>query len=272
MPYANNDGVRIYYDVEGSGPALLLAHGLGSSGEDWRELGYVDQLKDRFQVIMVDARGHGSSNKPHDPLAYSPIERVNDTVAVLDDLGIEKANYWGYSSGGVAGFCAAKYAPHRFSRLIIGGLDPYPRGHDFGERSAPPSKPMRGLPEASDPIRAVLDTGGKAWLHFWQSNMDVLPGMRDRLRQVDCQALVALWEQPYPWRDEVLLLLRSFPFPCLLYAGEAEWNYVGMKVASEEMPSARFVSLPDYGHFDIFAHPESIIPQVRDFLGERAAS
>jgi pimeloyl-ACP methyl ester carboxylesterase len=266
MPYANNNGVKVFYDFEGSGPALLLAHGLGSSGEDWRELGYVDQLKGRFQVIMVDGRGHGSSDKPHNPLAYSPIERVKDYVAVLDKLGIEKANYWGYSSGGVAGFCAAKYAPHRFYRLIIGGLDPYPSGHDFGDRSAPPSKPMRGLPEAGDPIRAILDMGGDAWFHFWQSNMDVPPGMRERLRQIDSQALIALREKLYPWENDVIPLLGSFPFPCLLYVGEAEWNYVGMKVASEEMPHAQFVALPDYGHFDIFAHPESVIPWVIDFL------
>ncbi len=272
MPYVDNAGVRIYYDVEGSGPALILAHGLGSSGEDWRELGYVAQLKDRFQVIMVDGRGHGSSDKPRDPLAYSPVERVKDTVAVLDDLGIKQANYWGYSSGGVVGFCAAKYAPNRFSKVIIGGLDPYPSDHDIGDRNALTNKPMRGLPEADDPIRAVLDMGGEAWLHFWQSNMDVPPAMIERLRGADCQALVALWEHPYNWRDGILPLLRRFPFPCLLYVGEAEWNYWGMKVASEEMPDARFISLPDYGHFDIFAYPESIIPQARIFLEERVPS
>ena len=86
------------------------------------------------------------------------------------------------------------------------------------------------------------------------------------MRQIDSQALIALRENPYPWENDVVPLLGSFPFPCLLYVGEAEWNYVGMKVASEEMPRARFVSLPDYGHFDIFAHPESIIPWVKDFL------
>ena len=147
-----------------SGPALLLAHGLGSSGEDWRELGYVAQLEDHYQVIMVDARGHGKSDKPHDPLAYSAIERVKDHITVLDDLGIEKAYYWGYSSGGVVGFCAAQYAPDRFFKVIIGGLDPYPNDHDIGERNAPTNKPLQGLPEADDPIRAVLDTGGEAWI------------------------------------------------------------------------------------------------------------
>jgi pimeloyl-ACP methyl ester carboxylesterase len=272
MPYASNKSVRIYYEVEGSGSALLLAHGLGSSGEDWRELGYVDQLRDSYQVIMIDGRGHGLSDKPHDPLAYSPFERVKDTVAVLDKLGIEKAHYWGYSSGGVVGFCAAKYAPDRFSKVIIGGLDPYPSEYDIGDRNALTNKPMQGLPIADDPIRAVLDTGGDAWLHFWQSNMDVPPAMKERLRSVDCQALVALWEHPYKWRDEILPLLDSFPFPCFLYVGEAEWNYKGMKVASEEMPKARFVSLPDCGHFDIFAYPENIIPQAKDFLDEGLAS
>jgi pimeloyl-ACP methyl ester carboxylesterase len=268
MPFTNNDGVRIYYEVEGSGPALLLAHGLGSSGEDWRELGYAEQLSDRYRVIMVDGRGHGKSDKPHDPLAYSAAERVKDHIAVLDDLGIEKANYWGYSSGGVVGFYAAKYAPDRFSKVIIGGLDPYPSDHDIGERNALTNKPMQGLPEADDPIRAVLDTGGEAWLRFWQSNMDVPHGMRNRLRRSDCQALIALWEQPYPWRDEVLPLLESYPFPCLLYVGEAEWNYTGMKVCAAEMPQAQFVALPNYGHFDIWANAGTILPYVKSFLAE----
>ena len=61
MPYANNQGIRIYYEVEGSGPALVLAHGLGGSHEDWLDMGWVEALGDRFQLIMVDARGHGRS-------------------------------------------------------------------------------------------------------------------------------------------------------------------------------------------------------------------
>jgi pimeloyl-ACP methyl ester carboxylesterase len=91
-----------------------------------------------------------------------------------------------------------------------------------------------------------------------------------RSRRSDCQALIALWEQPYPWRDEVLPLLESYPFPCLLYVGEAEWNYKGMKVCAAGMPRAQFVALPNYGHFDIFAYPTSIIPHVKSFLEQSA--
>ena len=73
MPSANNQGIRIYYEVEGSGPALVLAHGLGGSHEDWLDMGWVEALGDRFQLIMVDARGHGRSDKLYDPEAYRPV-------------------------------------------------------------------------------------------------------------------------------------------------------------------------------------------------------
>ena len=61
VPYANNQGVRIHYEVEGSGPPLILHHGSFGSGLDWREFGYTDALKQDHQLILIDARGHGAS-------------------------------------------------------------------------------------------------------------------------------------------------------------------------------------------------------------------
>ena len=56
MPYANNNGVRIYYEVEGQGPPLVLAHGMGGGGDldAWRSTGYTDALKDDYQLILFD--------------------------------------------------------------------------------------------------------------------------------------------------------------------------------------------------------------------------
>ena len=59
MPYANNDGVRIHYHVEGHGPPLVLQHGLTSSLKNWSAYGFVDGLKDDYRLIMIDARGNG---------------------------------------------------------------------------------------------------------------------------------------------------------------------------------------------------------------------
>jgi len=71
MPYADNQGVRIHYRVEGEGPPLVLQHGMIQSIEDWYERGYVGALTAAgFRLILADARGLGRSDKPHDPAAY----------------------------------------------------------------------------------------------------------------------------------------------------------------------------------------------------------
>src|SRR6201999_4042488 len=99
MPFASNGGVRIHYETAGHGPALVLHHGTMGSGPDWQDLGYVDALKDRPRITLVDPRGPGKSAKPHDPAAYDLRLRAADVVAVLDDLGIPCASYFGYSMG-----------------------------------------------------------------------------------------------------------------------------------------------------------------------------
>ena len=58
MPYASNQGVRIYYEVEGDGPPLVLQHGSACSSAEWREMGYSDVLRWDYQLILIDARGH----------------------------------------------------------------------------------------------------------------------------------------------------------------------------------------------------------------------
>ena len=82
MPYTDNQRVRIHYRIEGEGPSLVLQHGFLQSIEDWYECGYVDALKRDYRLVLVDARGHGSSDKPHDPDAYPLDNRVADVVAV----------------------------------------------------------------------------------------------------------------------------------------------------------------------------------------------
>src|SRR6266404_7521776 len=65
MPYADNGNVRIHYQVEGEGPALVLQHGFTESVVDWYEAGYVEALRPDYRLILIDARGHGVSDKPH---------------------------------------------------------------------------------------------------------------------------------------------------------------------------------------------------------------
>ena len=128
MPYANNQGARIYYETEGQGPPLVLAHGMGF-GSDlnmWRATGYIDALKDDFRLVLFDIRGHGRSGKPGKaPSAKSNLsDPSDDVVSILDTLGIAKAHFFGYSMGAGVGFKQAVVHPDRFYSFVLGGLTP----------------------------------------------------------------------------------------------------------------------------------------------------
>jgi pimeloyl-ACP methyl ester carboxylesterase len=82
MPYAVNNGVRIHYKVEGDGFPLVIQHGFTDSMETWYEIGYVDALKGKRQLILVDARAHGRSDKPHSTSAYGMEAHVSGILVL----------------------------------------------------------------------------------------------------------------------------------------------------------------------------------------------
>ena len=140
MPFVDNHGVKIFYSLDGNGTPLVLLHGFTDTHEAWIDLGYVDALKNEFQLILVDGRGHGRSDKPHDPKAYPFHVCASDIVAVLDALEIPKAHFFGYSWGGKIGFALANYYGERFASLTIGvsapdsGVVKVVNGHDCKRR------------------------------------------------------------------------------------------------------------------------------------------
>lgn len=80
------DGMRIAYDKQGNGPALLLLQGFEATRHIWQELGYIEPLSQEFTVITMDRRGIGESDMPTNPAAYS-VERVlGDLEPVLGFL------------------------------------------------------------------------------------------------------------------------------------------------------------------------------------------
>ncbi len=103
MPYAENAGVRIRYEVYGSGPTLVLQHGFTQSIEDWIECGCMAALAPKYRVIPIDARGHGLSDKPLDEREHALEHRARDVTAVLDATGTKQAGFWGYSMGCIRG-------------------------------------------------------------------------------------------------------------------------------------------------------------------------
>lgn len=98
----NSDGVELAYDDLGDGEPVVLVHGFASSRQGtWAETGWYDELAEAGRrVVALDCRGHGDSDKPHDPAAYGHATMASDVVALLDHLEVDRADLMGYSMGG----------------------------------------------------------------------------------------------------------------------------------------------------------------------------
>lgn len=120
--YFVSDGVRIRYIDQGTGEPIILLHGLGGSVESWSTVGILQDLASDHRVIAFDARGHGKSDKPHDPKLYGR-QMALDVVRLLDHLGIRRAHVVGYSLGGMLTSQLLTLRPDRFitATLIAGG-------------------------------------------------------------------------------------------------------------------------------------------------------
>jgi pimeloyl-ACP methyl ester carboxylesterase len=128
----DSNGVKIRYVTEGAGEAVVLIHGwMADSGMWGRDPSGNTRLNtkntDGFRLIALDCRGHGKSDKPHDPAAYGP-EMAADVVRLLDHIKIEKAHLIGYSSGAfIAGWVAANH-PGRVLSVVYAGQAPLVAG------------------------------------------------------------------------------------------------------------------------------------------------
>ena len=249
MPRVLNDGVAIHYRVEGSGSPLILLHGFTDSSETWYELGYVDALKAKHQILLPDTRGHGQSDKPHDQQAYTPANFAADIVAVLNDAGIRKAVCWGYSQGGWIAFALAQHAAERVSGLIIGG-------------AASAGSAYQAEPGKDDPLLAVLRRGAGASAPLFGEWLT--PAIEQRLRANDTAALIACRQQRLVTGG--YSNLGKIAVPALLYAGNADPIHDAARQSASEISDAVFASLPGLDHIGAMCQPHLILPQAQQLL------
>lgn len=257
MPFANNQGTKIYYEVEGQGPPIILAHGATGNITFWTGYGYVDRLKDKYSVILIDARGHGKSDKPHEAESYDYQLMVSDVIAVMDNVGVPKAHYWGYSMGGNTGLGMAIHYPERLFSLVLGGTSTEAPSDKSDEPRQLLKIFRRGLQEGVE--RIVEDV--KAWAG------SITPQYEERLRGLDPQAMVAVYEYLQYQQPSLQKEVLEIELPCLFYAGDADEgaHKFGKEMASQ-MTNARFYSLPGLDHVGASDATEQIMPHVLSFL------
>jgi len=253
MPFAKNEDVKIHYQVEGKGPSIVLIAGFQGSIDFWYEFNYVESLKEKYQLILIDKRGHGKSSKPHNPADYIQEKFASDVIAVMDDLQIDKAHFWGYSFGGYIGILLAKYNPDRFYSFILGGISP----QEFSKEQ------LESLNNFYESMRGGLK-GYIASLE--KQGIEISPEYRKDIESWDFDALNAttMSEDLFQNMEPQLLQLDA---PVLFYAGEKDgWYHHPRQVEfGKKMKNAKVVGISGYGH-GVSQAKDLVIPHVLEFL------
>lgn len=117
-------GLATYSWGDPDAPVVVLVHGFASSTSDnWVQTGWVRMLeREGYRILGIDQRGHGASQKPHDPTGYAVHGLARDIEAVLDTFLIDEALYVGYSLGARVGWQVAQDLGDRIPRAVLGGV------------------------------------------------------------------------------------------------------------------------------------------------------
>jgi pimeloyl-ACP methyl ester carboxylesterase len=264
MPHAINGDTRIHYEVEGQGPALVLMPGFAGTLEDWRDFGYTTPLIRHHRLVLIDPRGRGASDKPHAPDDYAVRHMVGDLVAVLDDLKIQSAHYFGYSMGAVIGYAIPFHAAGRFQSLILGGAA-YPLSEDAFADDPLVVAIQQGLEKA---IEAAPDRPMEAFVAALEQALGPYPPDR-RARMLAGDALALLANARAMRQIQWLPAREALPrmnLPCLLFAGEKDGFHAAAEQCAALMPDAAFRTLKEFGHLEAYARSDRVLPLVREFL------
>ncbi len=254
MPFAHNDGVPTYYEREGAGPPLVMYHGLTGTGQRWRDCGYVAALRERYTVLLLDARGHGRSGKPHDPALCTRRRRAADVLAVLDAEGIERAAFWGHSLGGMVGFTLGHDYPERIAGLVLTGYNPFPMS-----------------PAEATEVQGWIDGlrgGMESFVAGWEASHGPLPAdVRAKWLANDHLALVASMEAWVAGSDgSQAAELPRILAPTLLLVGTEEPFFEDAGRIAEVMPAAIVVPLAGFDHLQTFLRADAVLPHALPFL------
>lgn len=258
-------GTKIVYLDEGAGEAVVILHGFTQSATElWSRpapQSLFATLAKEYRVITPDQRGHGKSDKPHDPKKYGH-EMAEDVVRLLDHLKVEKAHLVGYSMGAsVAGTLLVTH-PDRLSSVTFGGGGPrFKPSKEYMELFAVTAD---SLAEGNGLVPMILSGAGGGKATFTKEQAIAMS--KQQLGTSDQKALAAVLRGNT--RIEIAEEnLKANTVPVLFVYGDLEWkhNLALIAESAKVLPKAEVVVVKGADHLNTPGRPEWRAA-VQDFL------
>ena len=265
MPFQDlTDGDRIYYEVHGQGPPLLLVPGLGGVGAFWS--GHLQRLSEHFSVVLHDHRGTGQSSRTS--MRYTIEQMADDVAQLIVGLGYERAHLIGHSTGGVIGQSLAIDRPELIDRLVLSAT--WTAADDYFRRLFDiRSQVLRDAGMAAYAQLSSLFMRPPWWI---QENMAAVLEEEARAAAASTpeimlsriEAIVA-----YDRRDD----LSRIAAPTLVLGAQDDLvtPVYHSETLAELIPGAELARLPDGGHYFPVVAAEEFQRAVLAFLGVREA-
>ncbi len=250
--------IQSAYSVEGSGPPLILIHGIGASRHSWD--GLIRELRSDFRCISYDLRGHGRSPRPTPP--YTLDDLVDDLEALRRELHIERAHFAGHSLGGMIGPAYARRYPDRVLSLGLYSTAAF--------RSADDAAKVRGVVAAmrQKGIAPVLETLKDRWFtpEFALRAPEVIERRMQQVIDTDKDVFLSVFDiyaetEMAPW-------IGAIRQPSLVLTGENDGGCnprLNRQIAAA-MPHAELVILPVLRHAILLEAPQVVAAPVKEFL------
>jgi pimeloyl-ACP methyl ester carboxylesterase len=251
--YAEVNGLRMYYEVHGTGQPLVVLHGafmtIGAMGA------FVPELAEARQVVAVESQGHGHTADVDRPFSYE--QMADDVAALLRHLGIEQADVFGYSMGGGAALQLAMRHPALVRKLVV----------------ASASSTSDGVyPEVWSGIEQITPElfAGTPWKEEYDRvapNPDAFPTLVEKMKQLD--------GQPFAWPPDEI---RAISAPTMVVIGDSDgttpehavelFRLQGGGVFGDlaGLPSARLAILPGTTHVGLIDRADWLVPMIAEFL------
>lgn len=234
------DGTRIYYQVKGRGMPVVLVHGFIVNGESWKRMPLYNALLDSgYQIISMDLRGNGRSDKPHVPEAYENDAEAKDIMGLLDSLKVTQYCAIGYSRGSII-TARLMVLDKRLHCAVIGGM---------GDGFTNPQWPRRlmfyralsgePVPELEGMVKYVKESG------------------------LDQIALAYLQKAQPSTSPEVLVTLYQ---PVLVISGDNDPDNGSPSALAKMLPSSTFRVVP--GDHNNTPRSVAFSTEVLDFLAK----
>jgi pimeloyl-ACP methyl ester carboxylesterase len=263
MSLSTRNGLAIHYEVVGAGPAVCLINGYRLSGGAWPDA-FIARLAERCRVIVFDNRGTGRSDKPANGYAFDVMG--GDVIGLLDDLGVARADLFGFSMGGAIAQTVAVRHPDRVGRLVLfgtfcGGIWAEPASYGVFKRL----QPQDG--------QTAEDAARQAWPvtyspHHLAAHGDLVERQMRRELAHPTPLFVAQRQMEALRRFDLYRDLPKIAAPTLVATGADDVLVKprNSEILASRIPNSRLEVLADLGHRAIWEAPEEIAEMVGDFL------